>query len=145
MQKAILQMGMPDKEPRLRLRLSGQDVQDGLRDWVKADLKESPRQGYDLGKFFFSVSAGTVGAIAAIDKLNQTTRIDALLLVSLAILFTSIVISLILALPKKSSIGGDSDLHAEHGKCVSRIIMWSWTWFVIWLAGTILGLWAIRR
>jgi hypothetical protein len=144
MQEGILQMGMPNK-PERGLRLKGEDVHDGLREWVKSDLKESPRQGYDLGKFFFSVSVGTIGALAAIDKLNQTTRIDAPLLISLGILFASIIVSLILALPRRNSVGGDSDLHAEYRKCISRIIRWSWFWFVLWLGGAILGIWAVRH
>src|SRR2546422_4263284 len=121
MQEGILQMGMPNKVPERRLRLTGEDVHEGLREWVKADLKESPRQGYDLGKFFFSVSVGTVGALAAIDKLNQTTRIDAPLLFSLGILFASIIVSLILALPRTSSIGGDSDMHARSEEHTSEL------------------------
>jgi hypothetical protein len=145
MRESVLQMAMSNQEPERRLRLTGEDVHEGLREWVKADLKESPRQGYDLGKFFFSVSVGTIGALAAIDKLNQTTRIDASLLCALGILFASIIVSLLLALPKRRSIGGESDLHLEYRKCIARTITWSWIWFILWLAGAILGIWAVRR
>ena len=49
------------------MKLRGEDVVDGLREWIKAELKEGPKQGYDLGKFFFSVSAGTVAALVGIE------------------------------------------------------------------------------
>lgn len=69
-------MGTPNNEPERGLRLKGEDVHDGLREWVKSDLKESPRQGYDLGKFFFSVSVGTIGALAAIDTNTESASLE---------------------------------------------------------------------
>jgi hypothetical protein len=35
------------------MNLRGQDVEDGLRELIKAELKEGPKQAYDLGKPFF--------------------------------------------------------------------------------------------
>ena len=126
------------------IRLKGEDVAEGLRDWVKAELKEGPKQAYDLGKFFFSVSVGTIGALVAIDKLNQTTSIGRLLLCSLVTLFISILISLFLSLPKKYPIGGETDLLNEYREQIGTTIKYVWLWFSFWLLGTILGGLAIR-
>jgi hypothetical protein len=126
------------------IRLKGEDVAEGLRDWVKAELKEGPKQAYDLGKFFFSVSVGTIGALVGIDKLNQTTRIDNLLFWALGLLFVSILIALLLALPKKYSIGGETDLLKEYQEQINATVKYVWIWFAFWLVGTIVGGFAIR-
>jgi hypothetical protein len=127
------------------LRLKGEDVHDGLREWIKVDLRESPRQGSELGKFFFSVSVGTVGALATIEKLGAAPRMGAQLVVAFVILFASMLMALVSALPRKMLIGGDSDLSFEYAKQIRLIIRESWIWFALWLGGTAIGIWAVRR
>lgn len=127
------------------MRLKGEDVADGLRDWVKSELKEGPRQGYHLGKFFFSVSAGTIGALIGIEKLNQTPQMDNLMLWALGLLFISILVALLLALPKKYSVGGKTDLLKEYQKQIDTAVKYVWIWFSLWILGTIIGGFAIRN
>lgn len=127
------------------MKIRGEDVSDGLREWAKSELKEGPRQGYDLGKFFFSVSAGTIGAIAAIEKLNSTARLDTPMAVGLGLLFASILVSINLALPRKHLLSGETDLLREYDKQINRIIRSVWVWFILWLAGTLAGGFALRN
>ena len=132
---------MPENNP---IKLRGEDVAEALRDWVKADLKEGPRQAYDLGKFFFTVSVGTIGAITAIERLNQTSKIDVWMTISLVLLFLSILVAINLARPRKYKMGGETDLMVEYEKQVNRVIGHLWTWLALWLAGTLLGGYAVR-
>lgn len=127
--------------------IRGEDVADGLRDWIKAELKEGPRQLYDLGKFFFTVSVGTIGAIATIEKFNQSSKMDTPMVCSLSILFISILISLNMARPKVliKKVGGDTDLLIEYENQIKRINIYGLTWFIVWLIGTVFGIAAVYK
>ncbi len=138
MREGIFQMAMY-QEHQTPLRLEGEDVRTGLRDWVKGDLKESPKLGYDLGKFFFTVSVGTIGTLTAIEK-SKTH-----LIFSFVFLFFSIIVALLMALPRRSSISGEADLLQEYEKCVDRIVHRSWIWFALWFFGAVAGVWAIGQ
>src|SRR3989304_7627465 len=109
--------------------LKGEDVTEGLKDWIKTELKEGPRQGYDMGKFFFTVSVGTIGAIATIEKLNAVSKLDFPMFISLFILFVSIIISLNMVRPGAIRIDGDTDIYEEYVKCMNRIISHGLYWF----------------
>jgi hypothetical protein len=126
------------------MRLKGEDVSAGLREWVKAELKDGPKQGYDLGKFFFSVSAGTIGALATIEKLNPTAVMDRPMLFGLALLFASVIVSLNLARPRKHSLGGEVDLLTLYEKQIASVRSHMWVWTVLWLIGTLVGGYAVR-
>jgi hypothetical protein len=127
------------------IKLRGEDIDSGLREWVKSDLKESPQQSYDLGKFFFSVSIGTIGVIIAIEKLNTFTLIDCPMIFSLIFLFLSIIIALLQVLPKQYVIGDDTDLFEEHKKISRKSLVLVIYWFILWLIGTIFGGIAISK
>ncbi|HEY3138802.1 MAG TPA: hypothetical protein VGL29_22455 [Blastocatellia bacterium] len=127
------------------MKIRGEDVSEGLREWAKSELKEGPKQGYDLGKFFFSVSAATIGAIAAIEKLNSTAKLDRPMVVGLSLLFVSILVSIHLVLPRKHALGGETDLLMEYNRQINRVIRCVWLWFILWLAGTLAGGYALRN
>jgi len=124
--------------------LRGQDVVEGLREWMKAELKEGPRQAYDLGKFFFTVSIGTVGAIATIEKLNGEPAMDSAMLTSLLFLTVSGVLALFLALPRVQRVGGDTDLQEKYIAQIRLIRAVAIAWVILWLAGLLLGVIAVR-
>src|SRR5258708_6059387 len=94
-QRVLLQGTMPrSRFPRrrvqkMKIKLEGNDVVEGFRDWFKAEIEEGPRQGYDLGKFFFTVSVGTAGVLATLEKLNATSQMDLPMIGSLLLLFLS--------------------------------------------------------
>lgn len=125
------------------MRLKGEDVSEGLREWVKSELKEGPKHGYDLGKFFFSVSAGSIGAIAAIEKLSSVPKLDCFLILSLALFFISILISITFVFPRIHSIGGETDLLSEYERQVTNVKRLTWGWFIIWLVGALIGCYAV--
>lgn len=127
------------------MKLKGEDLSAGLVDWVKSEIKEAPKQAYDLGKFFFTVSIGTIGALAAIEKLKPVATLDLPMYGALAVLLASVLIAFTLALPRKSQVGGDTDLLAAYNKIVDQAIRRVVIWFVVWLIGTLIGAYAVGR
>lgn len=129
----------------LKIKIKGEDTSEALRNWIKSDIEECPtKQGYNLGKFFFSVSVGTIGALVAIEKWNKMPQIDCPMLLALILLFVSIIIALILAIPKPYFVGDETDLLEEYKKQVNKVGGYSWAWFSFWLVGTLIGGFAVR-
>ena len=125
------------------MKLKGEVVSAGLDEWVKAELKEGPRQHYDLGKFLFSVSTGTIGVIAAVEKLGASPRLDLPMLGSVLTLLISAAISLKLAIPRKHQFGEQTDLLEAYTKQVQAIRCHLFWWAPFWTVGAVLGGWAI--
>ena len=126
------------------MNLRGEDVAEGLREWVKSELKEGPRQAYDLGKFFFTVSIGTVGAIATIEKLNSASALDSPMLISLLFLTLAALVALYLAFPRVHKVGGNTDIYDQYNgqvRFIQKIVV---IWACLWLIGLFFGAWAVR-
>lgn len=126
------------------IKMRGEDTESGLRDWVKAEIKDGPKQVYDLGKFFFSVSVGTIGAIAAVEKLNEKSAMDCFMVAGLSLLAVSIVVALDMVRPRSYVIGGDTDLLDEYLRQISFAQKRTWIWFAVWAAGAVCGALAVR-
>jgi hypothetical protein len=126
------------------MKMRGEDTEAGLREWVKAEIKDGPKQTYDLGKFFFSVSIGTIGAIVAIEKLNQQSAMDCPMVAGLILLAVSIVIALDMARPRKCVIGGETDLLDEYSRQIRFAQVRTWVWFAVWGAGAVCGALAVK-
>src|SRR4029434_1468168 len=129
---------------RVMVQLRGEDTATGLRDWIKTEIRESPRLSYDLGKFFFAVSSWTIGALAALEKLNTKSVIDTPLVLSLCVLFLSIIVALNLARPKKIQVGGDTDLLEAYKSQIDKTARQMGAWFLLWVIGAVIGFFAIR-
>lgn len=125
------------------LRVSGQTVVDAYDEWIKTEIKGGPPQRAEFGKFSFSVSVGTLGAIAALEKLNTAVRMDLAMLCSIAALFVSMVLALSIAMPHVLTLSSETDLRVAHSNEINSIVRRMWFWFAVWCAGTILGGWAV--
>lgn len=125
------------------MKFKGEDLEAGLIDWVKSEIKEAPKQAYDLGKFFFTVSIGTVGALATVEKLNVQPVMDMPMIISLLFLFLSMLVALDLARPRKLLIDGATDLSGAYNAQIDALLCRVYIWFVIWLIGALLGGYAV--
>src|SRR3990167_7599423 len=76
-------------------RIRGEDVDLGLKEWINEELKSGPGKEYDLGKFFFTVSSGTIGFLLAAEKLTGGATWDCYLILSFAALIGSIILALV--------------------------------------------------
>ena len=125
------------------IRITGETVVAAYQEWVKSELSDGPRQAYELGKFGFTVSLGTLGAIAAIEKLGAAPKLDAPLMISLALHLISVLVALHLAMPRVQVLAPEADLIQTHRNEVQRIKRMTWAWFTIWLIAILFGAWAV--
>lgn len=126
------------------MKMRGEDTETALRDWVKSEIKDGPKQIYELGKFFFSVSVGTIGVIATVEKLNNQSAMDCPMITSLALLAISVVVALDMARPRKYVIGGETDLLDEYLRQLRSAQIRTWIWFALWGLGATIGAYAVR-
>lgn len=125
------------------VRIVGDEIAVALRSWVSEDIKESPRLSHDLGKFFFTVSIGTVGAITALIKTGGSLTVGWILGVSFGVLLMSLIVALLMVIPSRQTISVQTDLQQAYKAQVSRVVWRCRGWFGLWLIGTALGGWAI--
>jgi hypothetical protein len=120
-------------------KITGEEYHSALVDWIKNDIKESPRQHYDLGKFFFTVSIGTVGAVTALLKSSGPIKMDYYLGSSFIFLMISIIISLVMVVPREQSLKDNYDLSALHARKIAWTTEKAVAWFGVWFAGIFFG------
>lgn len=125
------------------INFKGEDLESGLIDWVKAEIKETPKIAYDLGKFFFTVSTVTIGLIAALERLNDKIAFDSPMVLSIFFLFVSMIISLDLARPREIRIDGSSDLQIVYHNQIKKVTWRIFIWFTLWLVGVCCGGYAV--
>jgi hypothetical protein len=123
----------------VKLPYSGDDLGRALKEWIDEDIKESPRQHYDLGKFFFTVSIGTIGAVTAIKKGSSGLVISGSLAVFFFMMLCSLIVALLMVVPRERGLGPTVDLQAEHTRQIQWTVDASITWFVAWLMGIVAG------
>jgi hypothetical protein len=58
------------------------------------------------------------------------------------ILFVSTIFALLLAIPKRWKLSSDTDLFGEYAAQTSKIYRLIWLWFVLWIAGSMVGIYA---
>lgn len=122
---------------------SGKDLDSGLVDWVKSEITDAPKRAYDLGKFFFTVSIGTIGVIATLEKLTDGAAWDLPMIIAVIVLFLSMLCAIELARPRQITIQGGSDLQALYEKQIRSLLRRIYVWFFIWLAGAAAGGYAV--
>lgn len=133
---------MPEKDDQIKLRVS--DAEAGLREWVKQELKNAATYELELGKFFFGVSAGTLGAIVAIVKLAEPSTLTGLLIGAIVCFLLSIVVTLFMVMPfSVTKLSGETVLDQAHRKRIWAAQCFTVGWFLLWGGGTVLGLFAI--
>ena len=126
------------------IQLRGEDVETALREWVKSEVKDGPKLTYDLGKFFFTVSIGTIGAFATIEKLNSSPAMDSSLLWSFGMLALSVIAALEMARPRVYIFDSGTDLLTEYERQIRLAQRRIWVWFTVWVIGIVIGAWAVR-
>ncbi len=124
------------------IHLKGQDTVDALREWSKSEVAKAVDRSYDLGKFFFSVSAATIGTLLTIAKLSDFSG-GCLFWVSIGALVLSAAISIQMAIPNKWKLGGETNLAQVHQDMVGSSQLISFLWIFLWLAGVVLAITAL--
>ena len=121
----------------------GNDVADAIKEWMKSELIHSPQKKYELGKFFFGVSSSTLGIIVGLAKFSKIQFLSFTLVLSIILFVISILIALIMVLPKLIKISGEVDLFTIHEKIIRFTRFQIYIWFLLWSIGVIIGIIAI--
>lgn len=122
-----------------KLTPRGQDSDDAIRQWSKDEITNGPTRGYDLGKFFFAVSIGTISIFIGIAKFDQKYKFDFLILTSAVLFLVSIASAINMVRPRIKQLGGDLDLYYEYKRRIQKIKYNMWIWLISWLLGLLFG------
>lgn len=130
----------------MALQLRGEDVVTAIRGWIAGEIEKAPSFAHDMGKYYFTTSTATIGAIAALSKLGSQVGVISIHLgLALAILFAAAITGVLLSIPVPRSLTGDMDLFTEYAKTIHRIIFYSVLWLVLWVVGSVYGLVAVLQ
>ena len=124
------------------IKPKGQDIVDAFHEWNKEELKGSSSRIFELGKFYFSVSIGSLAFLVAIKKLGGIQYIGCWFQISLIVLVFSSLAAILLVFPKRWKISGDTDLVDIYKKKIKTAEILSFVWIILWLTGLLLGIWA---
>jgi hypothetical protein len=134
----VLQTGVP----RDTMNPRGEDTASAVRGWVSDEIKAAPGSRWELGKFFFAVSTGTLAILVSIEKLSGAFSLRPYLAVSLLLQFVSTVVALLLAIPKRWRLHAELDLFEEYSTQTTYVYRLVWVWFILWLVGSGIGIFA---
>jgi hypothetical protein len=124
------------------MKPKGEDIASAVRGWVSDEIKGGPGSRWELGKFFFAVSSGTLGILVSIEKLSGAFSLRPYLAASLLVLFVSTIVALVLAIPKRWRLNAEMDLFDEYSTQTKRVYFLIWIWFILWLFGSGIGIFA---
>ena len=126
------------------MRITGQQIADGVNAWVADELKWGPSREYDLGKFLFTVGTGTIGFLLVAAKLDRATaEWNWQLVASLILLILAIAISMVMVQPKKWGVDDTTDLFDRRAEIIKRTVFEARLWFLFWALGLIAGVWGV--
>jgi hypothetical protein len=125
------------------MRPTGEEIAQAIKDWVKDEIKASPSRSYELGRFLFGVSVGTVGIISAIAKIGPNQPFSIGYKLCLVCFSLSILVALNMARPRNWKIDSDTNLFDEHKRLIDRGIRHTIVWFIVWFSGFALGLYSV--
>lgn len=123
--------------------IGGNDIEEGVKNWVREEIKSGPSREYDLGKFLFSVSTGTMGIIFLAEKLDSNPGWSSTLIISFLLFGIAAGYSLYMVVPKKWKIGEEDDLQEIRNGIIKRTVRGAWFWFLLWCLGLLFGLYAV--
>jgi hypothetical protein len=122
-----------------KIRLSGDETETAIKDWMKEEYKTAPRMRYDLGKFCFTVSAASTGVLISLLRPNAGATNLFLFAFSLLALTISEIFSLLMAIPTVKELRPADDLLVIHRNTVSdtkrTVITWCICWFIAMVTG----------
>jgi flagellar motor component MotA len=125
------------------MNLKGDDAVAAIVEWVKEEAKRVSSTRHELGKFYFGVSAASMGVIVSLKKLETPLRIDGSVGMALGFLGVSAIVAMVMTKPRRWRLREDTDLFVEHHKHVRHTAIFIWTWFLIWEVGAAAGIYSV--
>ena len=106
--------------------------------WNEARVRFAVAREYDLGKFLFTVAAGTIGFLFTAEKIETGSALDGLLGSAFVLLVFAIGVAVWMAMtaPPDSANAKFADIDSKT-RCQLHL------WLALWILGTGLGIWAV--
>ncbi len=113
--------------------------------WMQDEIKTGPASLTDIGKFFFTVSTGSIAAVAAIAKLGSSFQVGWVISLSMLLYLVSVALAVVIVFPRVWSLSSTTDLLTEYRKKIKRGRLWTIGWLLVWLTAVILSLVALSQ
>jgi hypothetical protein len=125
---------MGDVRPR------GEDVVSALHDWMKKELVDGSSRQYDLGKFLFGSSTGSIGLLLSLLAVSQKAfaRVTPCCAAVAFVLATFVACALVV--PRMWTLHGGSDLFQEYVSRAHFARRALAIWLLLWLLGLLLSI-----
>ncbi len=125
------------------VRLRGEEVVAALKEQACQQIIRVPYLYIDYGKFFFSVSIGSLGLMVTLLNLDSTVSdLGTGQAVSLSLFAVSILLALRMILPTDTS-GPDTGLIEDYGRLVRKLRHSVYLWFYVWLTGVAVAIYSL--
>ena len=100
-----------------------EDTTSAIREWLRDEIKKAPGARVDLGRFFFAMSAISIGFFVMLKKIDLLTG-DMRLLdrISLLLMCLSVLVALLMIVPGFRLLGPKVDLAREYQRQVLRLL-----------------------
>lgn len=109
----------------------GEDTANALREWIADEIKEGPKRIFELGKFLFGVSSGSVGVLVTVSKFSKNAW-NSPEWWSLAAFVLSGAIALYIAIPRLHKLAANFDIANAHDRLVTVAWCLMIAWGVFW-------------
>jgi hypothetical protein len=116
----------------------GEDAAAALRTWICEDIKEAPNRIFELGKFLFGVSGGSIGVFVSISTFEKVAW-AAIEWTSLGAFVVSCAVALFLCIPGVKKLSAQFDIAAAHNRMVTTAAWCIYGWGFVWTLGVILA------
>lgn len=106
-----------------------------VSEWALRDIRELSKRTLELAKFFFAVSAGTLGIIPFSERnfvSDSSCQILGMVLIGI-----SALVAILLTDPPKFVVREKTDFHMEHRNYARRAMWLRYLWFVVWVLGVL--------
>jgi hypothetical protein len=110
-----------------------------VANWAEVRLKFLVNREYDLGKFLFTVAAGTIGFLFTAEKLDPAAKLEWRLILSFLLLLGAIASSVRMAMAAPPDVADAQSLRTIDQRTKKKL---GW-WMAMWVTGTVLGVWAV--
>lgn len=115
-------------------------VEEALQEWITGQIKESTTHTFELGKFLFGVSSGTIGVFVTVSEFSKNSWAGQEW-AALAFFVLSGAIALLMAMPQIYRLSDIRDLAEAHSRFVTdvknRSIVWGMCWVIALLFASV--------
>lgn len=120
---------MTQENKNLPINLSTIEIERTIKSWLTDDMRAQTARYFELGKFLFSVSAGSMlFFVTALEALGKHACSPFYLMLALAALFLATLVSIVFVWPRRTLVNTNLDIIAEYtaSMAFNRSVLVGW-------------------